>query len=98
MAQVNAGDEAKEIDLDAFDPSDLDAEYAPQVRLESGAGICPADIGHRAEVASHGVARQRGAERRHVADDRGHEAVAVWPRPDPVIAGVAVAIMLHRGF
>ena len=30
MAQVEAGDEAEQIDLDALDPADLDAEQAPQ--------------------------------------------------------------------
>ena len=59
VAQVEAGDEAEDIELDPLDPAELDAEQAPQARLDAGAAVGQARIGQRAEVAADRVRRQR---------------------------------------
>ena len=60
MAQVEAGDQAEHIQLDALDPAELDAEQAPQARLDAGAAVGQAGIGVGTEVAADRVRRQRG--------------------------------------
>ena len=96
MADVEAGDQAEEIDLNAFDPGGLDADDTPQRSLEAGAAVGRPCIGKWAKVLADGVRRQRDREFRYGAQHRRHECVAVGSRPDPVIAELVVAIIRDR--
>ena len=81
----------------ALDPAELDAEQAPQARLDAGAAVAQARVGQRAEVAADRVRRHRDAEFRHRAQHGRDERVAVRPRPDAVVARIGVLIALDRG-
>src|SRR5262245_47047921 len=58
MAQVEPGDQAEEIELDAFDPADLDAENSPQRRLDAGAAVGEPGIREAAKIFADSVRRQ----------------------------------------
>src|SRR6185312_4576016 len=82
----------------AFYPSDLYAEQAPQARLDAGLAVAQAGIGQGAEIAAQRVGRHFDAELRHHTQHGGDEGVAVWPRPDAIVAGVGVGVILYRRF
>ena len=71
MAQVEAGDEAHEVELDAFDPAELDAQEPAHRRLDAGAAVGQAGIGPGRKslpTAFDGsVASSSGTARRTVA-------------------------------
>src|SRR5205085_11583291 len=55
VAHIDSGHETKEIEFDALDPSELDAEKAPQGCLDAGAAVGEPDIRLAAEILAHGV-------------------------------------------
>jgi hypothetical protein len=97
IAQVDAGDEAEEIHLHALDPAELDAQQAPQARLDARAAVGQADIGQGTEVAADRIRRQDRFGLRDRAQHGGDEGVAVRSGPNPVVAGIGVIVTLDRG-
>src|SRR5262249_11656793 len=55
MAEIKTSDQAEDVNLDAFDPTELDAEEAPQRGFDAGAAVGQPDIGVGAEVLAHRV-------------------------------------------
>src|SRR5262245_60311728 len=96
VPQVEPGDQPEEIELDAFDPSDLDPEEAEQRNLDAGAAVGQAGVEAGAEVLADGVRRQRGRKLGHRPQHRRNEGVAVRSRPDAIVAVVAVAVFRDR--
>src|SRR6202521_4876013 len=96
MADVDADDEAEKIELDALDPADLGAGDAPQVELDARAAVGKPGIETWPEVAADGVWRHHRAELGDRTQDGRDKGVGVRPRPDAVVAGVAILIGLHR--
>src|SRR6516162_6961658 len=96
MAQIETCDQAENVDLDALDPTQLDAEETPQRGFDAGAAVGQPGIGVGAEVLAHRVCRQRGLKLGHGAQYGGGEGVAVRPGPDAIVAGMAIAIGRDR--
>jgi hypothetical protein len=92
MAQVEAGDQTQEVDLDTLDPAELDAEEAEQGGLDAGTAVGQAGVGSRAKILADGVGRKRNFDLWHGPQHARHEGIAVGSRPDPIIAGVIVLI------
>src|SRR5215472_3325340 len=55
MAQIEACDQAENVDLDALDPTQLDTEETPKRGFDACAAVGQPDIGIGAEVLAHGV-------------------------------------------
>ena len=97
MAQIETGDQAEEIELDALDPAELDAQQAPQRSLRRR---CRCRSGPHRAAARKSLPTAFGGSVdlhfRHRAQHRGDEGVAVRPGPHPVVAGIAVAVVRDR--
>src|SRR5262249_34795074 len=87
LAEIEAGDETQQIDLEAFHPADLDSEEAPQARLDAGAAVGQADKRARPEVLADPRRRQGGGKLGRRAQHGGQKRVAVRTRPYAVNAG-----------
>src|SRR5581483_43532 len=98
MHQVQSRHQPEEVDLDALDPACLETDDAPEIGFVAGAAIGRSEIRARPEIAADGVGRKRGVDFGNGAQDSGHEAVAVGAGPNPVVACVREAIVLHRRF
>ena len=55
QAQIETSDQAKNVNLDALDPTQLDAEETPQRGFDACATVGQPDIRIRAEVLAHRV-------------------------------------------
>src|ERR1035441_7004220 len=98
MTQIEPGDQAEQIDLDALDPAELHGSKTGEIELDAGATVGAAGIEAGAEIAADRIGRQRDAQLGHRAQHRSGKAVAVRPRPDAVVAGVVEAVGVARGF
>src|SRR3974390_2886998 len=92
MSEIEAGDEANQIDLNAFDPAYFKGRKAAQIQLKAGAAVSQTRVNAFTEIASNRVWRQCDAEFRHSAQDGRDKTVAVGARPDAVIAGPSEAV------
>src|SRR5690349_17969589 len=96
MAQIKSRHQAEEIELDALDPSSLDAEDAPERRLDASAAVGETGVGEGTKILADRIRWQRDSELGHCAQHHCDERVAVWPRPDPIVANLVVAIIANR--
>src|SRR5262249_2676627 len=55
MPQIDTGDQAQDIQLDTFDPANLDAGIAVKIDLEASAAVGPPRIKAVAEIAPDGI-------------------------------------------
>src|SRR5581483_4144448 len=62
VAQIEPGDETKDVQLDPLDPADLDSKQTPQRGLDAGSAVGQACIGQGAEVLPDGIRRQGGGQ------------------------------------
>src|SRR5258705_11525450 len=62
VADIEAGDQAKDVDLDAFDPAQLEADETPEARFDAGAAVARPDIRPWPEIASDRIGGQGDAE------------------------------------
>src|SRR5262245_57326860 len=88
MTQIKACDQTQDIDFDAFNPAELQPGEAMQIDFKSGTAVRSPGIEAIPEVTADCVRRQCKTELRYGAQDGGNETVAVWARPDSVVAGL----------
>src|SRR5262245_12439045 len=69
MTDIEAGDEAEEIELEAFDPPGFDAEQPPGRGFDSRAAVGETDIGGIAKILADRVRRQRDGKLRNRTQD-----------------------------
>src|SRR5437588_5227776 len=97
-ADVEAGDEAQHVDLNALDPADRHAEEAAEGELDAGAAGGEAEeapVGP--PVLANGGRRQGDARLGNGGEHVGGERVGVGPRPHRVVAVAAAGIALDGG-
>lgn len=69
MPQVEAGNQTKQIQLDAFDPSQLDGRKPVHVEFDASAAVGQAGVNTLAKIAADSVRRKADSEFGHRAQD-----------------------------